>query len=109
LKKKPINESRILFEHEPQNAFFHPLKQRSFHYILKKFITVKPLPRKMLLQMDKYVKDNQNCHLLTFLYFLIAKEMFEEWTKTYQKTKSYQSRMCETYHAPKKDNLVCQM
>jgi len=52
LKKEPINESRILFEHELQNAFFHQLKQRSFHYILKKFISVKPLPRKMLLQMD---------------------------------------------------------
>jgi len=109
LKKEPINESRILFEHELQNAFFHQLKQRSFHYILKKFISVKPLPRKMFLQMDNYVKDNKNCHLLTFLSFLIAKEMFKECTKTYHETKSYQSRMCETYHAPKKDNLVCQM
>jgi len=47
--------------------------------------------------------------LLTFLSFLIAKEMFEVCTKTYCETKSYQSRMCETYLAPKKDNLVCQM
>ncbi len=77
MKKEPINESRILFEHEPQNAFFHPLKQGSFHYLLKKLISVKPLTRKMLLQMDNYVKDNKNRHLLTFLSFLIAREMFE--------------------------------
>jgi len=49
------------------------------------------------------VKDNKNHRLLTFLSFLIAREIFEECTK------SYQSRMCETYHAPKRDNLVCQM
>jgi hypothetical protein len=83
------------------------LKQGSFHYLLKKIISVKPLPRNMLFQMDNYVKDNKNCHLLTFLSFLIAREMFEECIKTYRETKSYQSRMCETYHAPKKDNLVC--
>jgi hypothetical protein len=59
--------------------------------------------------MDNYVKDNKNCHLLTFLSFLIVKKMFKECTKTYHETKSYQSKMCETYHAPKKDNLVCQM
>jgi hypothetical protein len=35
--------------------------------------------------------------------------MLEECTKAYHETKSYQSRMCETYHAPKKDNLICQM
>jgi hypothetical protein len=32
LEKELVNESRILFEHEPQNAFFHPLKQGSFDY-----------------------------------------------------------------------------
>jgi hypothetical protein len=29
----------------------------------------------MFLQMDNYVKDNKNYHLVTFLSFLIAKEM----------------------------------
>jgi hypothetical protein len=66
-KKKLINESRILFEHEPQNAFFHRLTQRSFHYILKKFIIVKPLPRKMLFQMDNYVNDNKD-----YLHFYLS-------------------------------------
>jgi hypothetical protein len=43
-----------------------------------KIIGVKPLPRKLLLQVDNYVKDNKNCHLLAFLYLLIAHEVFEE-------------------------------
>jgi hypothetical protein len=28
--------------------------------------------------MDNYVKDNKNCHLLAFLYLLIARKVFEE-------------------------------
>jgi hypothetical protein len=67
---------------------FHWLKQRSFHYLLKEFISVKPLPRKMFFQMDNYVKDNKNRHLLAFLSFLIGREMFEECTKTYHERKS---------------------
>jgi hypothetical protein len=35
--------------------------------------------------------------------------MFKECTKTYHETKSYQSRLSESYHAPKKDNWVCQI
>ncbi len=44
----------------------------------KKFIGVKPLFWKLFLQMDNYVKDNNNCHLLAFLYLLIARKVFEE-------------------------------
>jgi hypothetical protein len=44
----------------------------------KQFIDVKPLFKKLLLQMDNYVKDNNNHHLFAFLSFLTAREMFEE-------------------------------
>ncbi len=43
-----------------------------------KIVGVKPLPRKLLLHMDNYVKDNKNRHLLAFLSLLIACEVFEE-------------------------------
>jgi hypothetical protein len=39
---------------------------------------VKPLPRKLLLQMDNSVKDNKNPHLLVFLSLLTACKVFEE-------------------------------
>jgi hypothetical protein len=39
---------------------------------------VKPLPRKLFLQMDNCVKDNKNHHLLAFSSLLIACEVFEE-------------------------------
>jgi hypothetical protein len=41
-------------------------------------VGAKPLPKKLLLQMDNYVKDNKNWHLLVFLSLLITKEVFEE-------------------------------
>jgi len=44
----------------------------------EKFIGVKPLLRKLFFQMDNYVKDNKNHHLLAFLFLLIAKDVFEE-------------------------------
>jgi hypothetical protein len=79
LEKELVNESKIIFEHEPQNAFF----QRSMHggscclailKTLKNFTSAKLL----LLQMDNYVKNNKNCHLLAFPSFLVAREVFEE-------------------------------
>ncbi len=36
----------------------------------KQVIGAKPLPKKLLLQMDKYVKDNKNQHLFDFLSLL---------------------------------------
>jgi hypothetical protein len=44
----------------------------------KKFIDIKPLFRKLLLQMDNYVKDNNNRHLFAFLFLLTAREVFKE-------------------------------
>jgi hypothetical protein len=44
----------------------------------KKFIDVKPLFKKLLLQMDNYVKDNNNYHLFAFLSLLTARKMFEQ-------------------------------
>jgi hypothetical protein len=44
----------------------------------KNFIGAKSFFRKLFLQMDNCVKDNKNCHLLTFLFFLITKKVFEE-------------------------------
>jgi hypothetical protein len=46
--------------------------------VLEKFANVKLLLRKLFLQMDNCVKDNNNHHLLAFLYFLIATKVFEE-------------------------------
>jgi len=45
---------------------------------MDKIVGVKPLPRKLLLQMDNCVKDNENCHMLLFLSSLIACKVFEE-------------------------------
>jgi len=44
----------------------------------KKIVGVKPLPRKLLLQMDNCVKDNKNHHLLAFLSLLTTQEVFKE-------------------------------
>ncbi len=38
----------------------------------------KPLLRNLSLQMDNFVKDNKNQHLLTFLSLLMAKDVLEE-------------------------------
>jgi hypothetical protein len=45
---------------------------------LEQVVGAKPLPKKLLLQMDNCVKDNKNRHLLIFLSLSIAKEVFEE-------------------------------
>jgi len=39
---------------------------------------VKSLPKKLLLQMDDHVKDNNNRQLLAFLSLLTICEVFEE-------------------------------
>jgi hypothetical protein len=44
---------------------------------MEKIVGVKPLPRKLFLHMDS-VKDNKDCHLLTFLSSLTTQEVFEE-------------------------------
>ncbi len=44
----------------------------------KKFVGAKPLPQKLLLQMDNCVKDNKNRYLLTFLSLLTTRDVFEE-------------------------------
>ncbi len=65
LKKKLVRESRVLIEFEPQNAFFQQILQESSRCLnalklVDKIVGVKPLPRKLLLQMDNCVKDNKN-------------------------------------------------
>jgi hypothetical protein len=78
-----IKESQVLLEFEPQNAFFQQILQGSSHCLnaLKlayKIVGVKPLPRKLFLQMDNWVKDKKNHQLLVFFSLLIAREVFEE-------------------------------
>jgi hypothetical protein len=41
-------------------------------------VGAKPLPKKLLLKMDKCVKDNKNWHLLVFWSLLTTKEVFEK-------------------------------
>jgi hypothetical protein len=41
-------------------------------------VGLKPLPRNLILQMDNYVKDNKNQHLLAFLSLLTTRDVFEE-------------------------------
>jgi hypothetical protein len=58
----------------------------------------------MLLQMDNYVKDNKNHHLLTFLSFLIVREMFEECTKPIMKQSPIKIGCEKLIMHPKKKN-----
>ncbi len=72
-----------MFEFEPQNAFFQQIMQGSSHCLnalklANKIVGMKPLPKKLFLQMDDYVKDNKNRQLLTFLSLLTICEVFEE-------------------------------
>jgi hypothetical protein len=83
LEMELVRESWVLFEFEPQNTFFQQILQGSSHCLnaLKptdKIVGVKPLLRKLLLQMDNCVKDNKNCHMLAFLSLLIVWEVFEK-------------------------------
>jgi hypothetical protein len=45
---------------------------------LEQFVGARPLPWKLLLQMDNNVKDNKNKYLLTSLSFFIVRDVFEE-------------------------------
>jgi hypothetical protein len=83
LEKEPLHESQRLFNHELQNEFFEQLMQGSLQClkalkVLEQAVGAKPLPKKLLLQMDNCVKDNKNRRLLFFLSLLIAKEVFEK-------------------------------
>jgi hypothetical protein len=83
LEKALVCESKILFEHPPQNELFKRLLQAkscctSELKTPSEVVSPKPLLRKLLLQMDKCVKDNKNRYLLTFLSLLIVREVFEE-------------------------------
>ncbi len=44
----------------------------------KQVIGVKPLPKKLLFQMDNRVNDNKSQHLLVILSLLTTKEVFED-------------------------------
>ncbi len=46
--------------------------------LMYKIVNVKPLLRKLLLQMDNCVKDNKNHHLLVFFSLLTTREVFKE-------------------------------
>jgi hypothetical protein len=66
-----------------QNELFEQVMQGSSRClkvlkVLKQVIGAKLLPKKLLLQMVKYVKDNKNQHLFHFLSLLTTKEVFEE-------------------------------
>jgi hypothetical protein len=80
---EPIRESQVLFEFEPQNTFFQQILQGSSHCLnalkfANKIVGVKPLPRKLFIQMDNCVKDNKNHKLLTFFPLLTTCEVFKE-------------------------------
>jgi hypothetical protein len=82
--EKPLgSKSKILFKCLPQKKKFAHLLQGKSCCIdeLKppnQLIGHKPLLRNLLLQMDNYVKDNNNCYLLAFLSLLITRKMFGE-------------------------------
>jgi hypothetical protein len=64
-----------MFDHELQNDFFEHLMQGSSWCLKalkvpKQVVGAKPLPKKLLLQMDNYVKDNNNWHLLVFFVII---------------------------------------
>jgi hypothetical protein len=78
-----VVKSKLLFDKPPQNSFFAHLLRGKLHCIcelhtLDKIVGTKPLPNKLLLQMDKCLKDNKNWHLLAFLSLLITRDVFEE-------------------------------
>ncbi len=83
LEKEPIMESWVLFEFEPQNTFFQQIVQGSSRCLnalkhANKIVGVKPLLRKLLLEMDNCVKDNKNHDLMVFLSLLTAQKVFKK-------------------------------
>jgi hypothetical protein len=82
LEKALACESKMLFEHPTQNALFTCLLQGKSCCIIElktpsESVGPKLLPKKILLQMDNYVKDNKKWYLLAFLSLLMAREVFE--------------------------------
>ncbi len=78
-----VLKSKLLFEDPPHNSFFARLLQGKSHCVRKLWtsdqtIGVKPLAKKLLFQMDDFVEDNENRHLLAFLSLLTTKDVFEE-------------------------------
>ncbi len=78
-----VVESKLLFEEPPQNSLFACFLQGKSHYVHKlhtpeKNVGTKPLSNNLLLQMDNYVKDNKNRHLLAFLSLITTRDVFEE-------------------------------
>jgi hypothetical protein len=83
LEKVLACESKMLFEHLPQNSLFARLLQSKFFSTSElktpsESVGPKLLPKMFLLQMDNYVKDNKNRYLLTCLLLLMEREVFEE-------------------------------
>jgi hypothetical protein len=83
LEKAPTCESKMLFEHPPQNALFTHLLQGKSRCIIElktpsQSVGPKLLPKKFLHQIDNYVKDNKNRYLLAFFSLLTTREVFEE-------------------------------
>jgi hypothetical protein len=73
----------MVFEHLPQNVFFACFLQGKFHCTIElktpsESVGPELLPKKFLLQRDKYVKDNKNRYLLAFMSLLMTREVFEE-------------------------------
>jgi hypothetical protein len=82
LEKEPINEFKILFEHEPQSDFFQRSMHEGFHYLvalkaIEEFISSTHCLKMFFCKWTICVKDNKNHHLLIVLFFLITREVFE--------------------------------
>jgi hypothetical protein len=78
-----VSELKVFFEHSPWNSFFARMLQGKSHCIhelctLDQIVGSKPLPKKLLLQMDNCVKNNKNQHLLSFLSLLTLRDVFKE-------------------------------
>ncbi len=75
LEKALACESKMLFEHPPQNALFAHLLQGKSDCITKvktpsESVGPKPLPKHFILQMDNCVKDNKN-KIFVNIFFIV--------------------------------------
>jgi hypothetical protein len=82
LEMEPVRELGVLVKFEPENTFFQQILQGCSCYLnalklVDEIMGVKPLPRKLLLQMDNCVKDNKNCDMLVFLSLLTTCEVLK--------------------------------
>jgi hypothetical protein len=83
LEKELVRELWKPLEEEFHNEFFSLLmggKSRCMKALKapEQFVGAKPLPWKLLFQMDNCMKDNKNRYLLAFLSLLIARDVYEE-------------------------------